>query len=552
MLDTKHPIQRLLSMLNVASPQAIISESACGLCLQTVLQAQPAIHHVFLLSAKEPFSWACSFSNVRFHNVDQQLQSSPSWRIDGNDPCYLHFTSGSTGEPKAVLGRTQGLAHFIKWEINTFALTRHSIISQLSRPTFDVYLRDIFCALCTGGMVAIPPSRDIVLEPEVLAHWIEQAEVTLIHCVPTVFRQLLMGDLSKDCFPALKQVLLAGESLLPSDVNRWVGIFGSRIELVNLYGPTETTLAKFYYRLPGRPVEGSFVPIGQPISGCQAILLRDDLQPCVRGEVGEIYIRTPFRSLGYYGRADLTEAVFVQNPFRCVSEDLLYKTGDFAIKLTDGNYRLMGRRDLQIKIRGNRVELGEIETALEELTNVAHAVVTANKAASGDYQLTAYLVLINKDAEFEVPAVRYELSRLLLPHMVPTAYVFIEALPLTPNGKVDRKALSALDGAVHATQEYEAPQGETEERLAQIWSELLGVERVGRRDNFFELGAHSLLAVRLISRIRQDFRIEVPLQTIFKALNISELGKYIDICGILNAPSPGEFLDEQNYEDGVI
>jgi non-ribosomal peptide synthetase component F len=216
-----------------------------------------------------------------------------------------------------------------------------------------------------------------------LERWIEQARITLIHCVPSVFRLLLGQGLVPSKFPALKYVLLAGESLPPVDANAWISCFGERIRLVNLYGPTETTLAKFFYRLPVEPVLDTFVPIGMPIPGAQAELLDENLVPCAQGELGEIFIRTPYRTLGYYNDLESTQAAFIRNPFNAGANDLLYRTGDLARVLPDGNFRFAGRKDFQLKIRGNRVELGEIEARLQEHPGISEAAVVAREEPSG-------------------------------------------------------------------------------------------------------------------------------------------------------------------------
>ena len=439
-----------------------------------------------------------------------------------DDPCYLYFTSGSTGKPKAILGRTVGLAHFIQWEIDSFGAAAFARVSQFTVPTFDAYLRDIFAPLCAGGTICIPPSRS-VFEPAALADWIERAGITLIHCVPTVFRLLLNGGLSAERFPQLRYVLLSGEPLLPSDANRWIRVFGGRARLVNLYGATETTMVKFCHRLPAVPIEDAFVPVGRPIPGTQAILLTEALDPCEPGTIGELYLRTPYRSLGYYKRPDLDGAAFVPNPFTGNTTDRLYKTGDFATLLPDGNFRLLGRTDGQVKIRGMRVELSEIETALAALPAVREAVVIAREDRPGDKRLVAYVAGQPGTPEPDGAALRRMLGRTLPDHMIPSHFVVLEALPQTLNGKIDRQALPAPQpgrGVGHV-----APRDATEATVAAIWAEVLGAEHVGAHDNFFELGGHSLLAAQVIAKLRRIFSVDLPLRAMFEAPTVAGLSE---------------------------
>src|SRR4249919_459247 len=438
-LDASHPAKRLRHMLEATRAGWVILEASTHGIFPGLTVTAGAAPTILVMRGEHDEVPRAGVHRVAAYSAERILLPTLP-----DDPCYIYFTSGSTGTPKAILGRVRGLAHFIQWEIAAFSLGPGSRVSQLTGPSFDVYLRDVFAPLCSGGTVCIPPTPGI-LDPVLLAHWIERAAITLIHCVPSVFRLLLRQDLAPGKFPALKFVLLAGETLPPAAANVWIACFGERIRLVNLYGPTETTLAKLFYRLPATPIADTFVPIGRPITGAEAVLLDDKLAPCAQGELGEIFIRTPYRSLGYYDAPDLTEAAFIRNPFSGATDDLIYRTGDLARVLPDGNFRFVGRKDFQLKIGGNRVELGEIEARLQEHPGVREAVVLAREDRPGDTRLVAYYVPRSSAdvAVVSAPELRAHLADLLPTFMVPALYVALESLPLSANGKLDRGALPA-------------------------------------------------------------------------------------------------------------
>jgi len=276
------------------------------------------------------------------------------------------------------------------------------------------------------------------------------------------------------------------------------------------------------------PPEGAFdgtIPIGRPIANTRIYLLDGLMQPVPVGVAGELWIGGAGVARGYLNRPELTAERFVASPF--VAGDRLYRTGDLGRYLADGNIEFLGRNDFQVKIRGYRIELGEIEAKLASHPGVREAVVAAREGPDGDRRLAAYYVA-DDGAEVSAEGLRAHLSAGLPEHMVPAAYVRLEALPLTPNGKLDRGALPAPDGEAYAQRAYEAPQGAVEAALAQIWSDLLGVERVGRRDNFFELGGHSLLATRIVNRLREAFQVALRLETLFESPTVARLAVAIE------------------------
>ncbi|HKP12457.1 MAG TPA: amino acid adenylation domain-containing protein, partial [Blastocatellia bacterium] len=505
------PNKRIEAMLEVCSPcWAILDESSIerfkGLCANAEIESEV----IPVQRIKERYS---TESMVHY-----------KWsESDPDDFCYIYFTSGSTGRPKAIAGRLKAIDHFIRWEIDAFSLSPRTRASQLTSPAFDAFLRDAFAPLCAGGTLCIPPDRDLVLEAGRLARWVDEQRVSLIHTVPSVFRLLLSQREYETRYAGVRQVLLAGEAIEPADVGRWYELTGGSARLVNLYGPTETTMTKFVYEVKEGDRQRRSVPIGKPMPGAKAVIVDDEGRVCPKGKVGEIYIRTPYRTLGYYGRADLTGEVFIENPFGKGGGDIVYKTGDLGRVLDDGDYELVGRRDQQVKVRGVRVELGEVEAGLRRCAGVAEAAVVDRADGEGNKYLCAYVVMKAGAAMAEV---KRQVAEELAEYARPSAYVELEGLPLTANGKVDRKALPAPQRQGEGTA-YQAPRGADEEIIAGVLAEVLRRERVGANENFFELGGHSLLATQVVARVRQAFGVELPLRALFEAPTAAGLAQHV-------------------------
>ncbi|MCK4259562.1 MAG: non-ribosomal peptide synthase/polyketide synthase, partial [Halanaerobiales bacterium] len=463
-------------------------------------------------------------NNINLFEFNDNLQKECLVPAEiSNEHCYIYFTSGSTGKPKAILGRHISLKHFIDWEIKEFGVDESFKVSQIISPSFDPFLRDIFVPLCSGATLCIPENREIILNPEGFMEWIDDKDITLIHMVPTIFKALIAEVEDPDCFKKLKYMLLAGEMLRGNDINKFFQLFGNRIELVNLYGPTETTLAKLFYRVKEEDANRVAVPVGKPIPGAQVMILNDDNQICEMGSIGEIYIRTPFISAGYYNNSDLTNKVFIINPFNDDSQDIIYKTGDLGRIHFNGDVEILGRVDHQVKLRGVRIELGEIENQLLQLENVKEAIVVAIEES-----LCAYAEVFTEvtDQKIEVEKLREHLRKRLPDYMIPNYFVILEKMPLTPNGKIDRKALPEPDLNNSGVQ-YVAPQNEIEEKLVEIWSEILDKEGIGISHNFFNLGGHSLKAASLVAKIHKELNVEVPLKEVFTNSTIKSLANYI-------------------------
>ena len=506
-LDPRTPERRLAALVEEVSIERFVTEAKYAPLVARIAGA--ATPQLTLVEEIDP-----SASSVR-----PAIERAP------DDMCYVYFTSGSTGRPKGIAGRLKAIDHYIRWETGTFGLGPGDRVSQLTTPSFDASLRDFFAPLAVGGTVCVPPAGT-VLDAETLVEWIHRERINVVHCVPSVFRSILNEPLDGSRFPALRHILMAGEAILPADASKWYGVFGERIKLVNLYGPSETTMTKFVHVVTPEDAHRRLIPIGKPMPGASALVVDEHNNPCPAGVVGEIYIRTPYRSLGYYGRPDLTSAVFMPNPFGSDPNDLIYKTGDLGRLLKDGSFELIGRRDYQVKVRGERIELGAIETALRAHEAIKDVVVVDREDANGTKYLCGYVVA---SREVAVPELRDFLAAELSAAAIPSAFVTLDTIPRLINGKVDRAALPIPDrDRARAEQAFEAPRTPVEEKLAQLFADVLGVSRVGIHESFFDLGGHSLLATQLVSRIRRGFEIALPVRALFETPTVAGIARHVD------------------------
>ncbi|OQX23230.1 MAG: hypothetical protein BWK80_27065 [Desulfobacteraceae bacterium IS3] len=446
---------------------------------------------------------------------------------DGN---YIIFTSGSTGEPKAILGCHKSLSHFIHWEIGEFQVDETVRISQFAPTTFDVSFRDMFVPLISGGTVCIP-TKETGSNIKHLLQWMENSKLTMVHCVPSLFR-LMMKEIEssenpRNALPTLKRFLLAGEALYGSDVIRWMEMMGDRIELVNIYGPSETTLAKAFNRIKEKPVEKNMImPVGQPISNTALLLLKDNAL-CRIGEIGEIYIKTPFRSKGYFNDSEATQKSFVHNPLTPDSEDIIYKTGDMGKYLPDRSVAFIGRLDRQVKVSGIRIELDEIETVLRNYEAIDQNVIMAYKTPEHEHRLVCYYT---EKKPLEIAQIRAWLAEYLPGYMIPSFFVKLNQFRLNIHGKIDRKALPKPEALMYEKISYEAPANEIEAALSVIWKEVLNLDTVGVNNPFFEIGGNSLSAIRIISRISKTFGAEISIKEFFEHATVRKSAKRIEMA----------------------
>ncbi|MBF0450073.1 MAG: amino acid adenylation domain-containing protein [Candidatus Magnetomorum sp.] len=468
-----------------------------------------------------------TITEKRYPENNLPLISEPD---DGN---YIVYTSGSTGEPKAILGSHKNLSHFIHWEIDEFGLDENIRVSQLSLTTVDVIFRDIFTPLISGGTVCIPGLKNFT-NIKYLLRWIETSKITLIHTVPSLFR-LIYKEIEtlfqteqvspKELYLNLKYILLVGEELYSNDVVKWMDIFEKRIELVNLYGATET-LAKVFYRIKEKPYEtNKIVPLGKPITKTAVLILNDSNELCRVGEIGQIHIKSPFLTKGYYNHPELTENSFIQNPLNTESIDIIYKTGDLGRYLSDRSIEFIGRLDRQVKINALRIELTEIEQVIMTYDKIEQTLIIAHKTQDFELRLICYYT--EKD-KINTTHLREYLLNILPSYMMPSFFVLMDDFPLNINGKIDKKALPKPEEVIYEDIKYVSPVDDTEEKLAEIWGEVLNLKKVGVNNSFFQIGGNSLSALRIISKIYQTFETEINIKDFFEKPTIRELTTLIN------------------------
>ncbi|MDB4951421.1 MAG: sypB, partial [Gemmatimonadetes bacterium] len=470
-LDPEYPAERLAYMLADSAPAAVLTQA----------RLRDRVAHagapVLVLDAPAP-AWA-------------GRPATPPARgtLTPEHLAYVIYTSGSTGMPKGVGVPHRALASQLAWAQHTWALAPHEALLQRISLSFDVSVREIFWPLTTGARVVLAPAGHG--DPDVLVATIARERIGAVHMVPSLLQLLLEHPRLGEC-THLARVMCGGEVLSPALARR----FHERLPhaaLYHMYGPTETTLAVTAARCQPGALDGR-LPLGRPVANTRLYVLDERGQPVPLGAAGELYAGGAQLARGYLARPALTAERFVPDAFGREPGARLYRTGDRVRWLPRGELEFLGRIDDQVKVRGFRIEPGEIEARLREHPAVREAVVLVREDAPGDRRLVAYVV---GDDSAGADVLRAHLAATLPEYMVPAAFVRLEALPLTPNGKIDRKALPAPEGDAFAARAYEAPAGETEQALADIWAEVLGVERVGRRDHFFELGGHSLLAVQV-------------------------------------------------------
>jgi amino acid adenylation domain-containing protein len=463
-----------------------------------------------------------------------ESSEAPDVDVSPENLAYIIYTSGSTGWPKGVLVQHANVMRLLHATQAWFSFDERDVWTLFHSYAFDFSVWEIWGALCYGGRLVVVPYL-VSRSPDAFYQLLAHERVTVLNQTPSAFRQLvqaegaLAGQAGDEATRqlALRLVIFGGEALAAEQLQPWFDRHGDECpQLVNMYGITETTVHVTYYPLRRADAErrGLGSIIGRPIPDLSVYLLDKRGQPAPVGVPGELHVGGAGVARGYLRRPELNAERFVPDPFGGTPGARLYRSGDLARYLPDGNLEYLGRIDDQVKVRGHRIELGEIEAALRQHEGLREAVVVAREDTPGDKRLVAYVV-----AEGETPSVgdlRAHLKLLVPDYMTPAHFVVLDKLPLTPNGKVDRKALPAPEGG-SAGAGYEQPRGGVEEVLAGIWGEVLRVERVGVHDNFFELGGDSILSIKVMSRAKEA-GLEFTLQNIFQNPTISELARVID------------------------
>jgi amino acid adenylation domain-containing protein len=435
---------------------------------------------------------------------------------------YVMYTSGSTGTPKGVLVPHRGVTRLA---INNgyAVIGADDRVAFAANPAFDASTFELWAPLLNGGTVVVI-SHDTVLTPDAFVRTLQEQRINILWLTVGLFHQMVTE--LEPVFAQLKILITGGDVLDPRLIARVLSNPRKRPrQLLNGYGPTETTTFATTYRIDSLPDETTSIPIGRPISNTRIYLLDPRGEPVPLGAAGELYIGGDGVAGGYLNRPELTEEKFLADPFAGDPDARMYRTGDLARYLPDGNLVFLGRNDNQVKIRGFRIELGEIEGRLTEHPGVREAAVLALDQEGGK-RLVAYVVADSDDQL--ATNLRAHVSACLPEYMVPAAFVRLDAFPLTGNGKLDRRALPVPGDAAYARAAYEAPQGETETVLAAIWAEMLGIERISRNDNFFNLGGHSFLALRVMSEINRRLKLHLTAPTFFLHPTIEQLARAIE------------------------
>ncbi|HYO16010.1 MAG TPA: amino acid adenylation domain-containing protein, partial [Thermoanaerobaculia bacterium] len=438
-------------------------------------------------------------------------------------PAYVIYTSGSTGRPKGVVVTHANVVRLFAATESWYGFGPDDIWTLFHSYAFDFSVWELWGALLYGGRLAVVPYW-LSRSPEAFYELLRAERVTVLNQTPSAFRQLLWaeGERKEPSSLALRGVIFGGEALELASLSPWFERHGDeRPRLVDMYGITETTVHVTFRQISRRDLAGSRGSVlGIPIPDLSLRVLDPDLHPQPIGVAGEICVGGAGLALGYLGRPELTAERFVPDPFGGPGARL-YRSGDLARYLPDGGLEYLGRIDHQVKIRGFRIELGEIETALASQPEVREAVVLAREDVPGDKRLVAYLVV---ERELATGELRERLQAVLPESMIPAAFVTLPALPLTANGKVDRRALPTPEaGRSELGTTYAPPEAPEEKWLAEVWAEVLDVERVGIHDDFFHLGGHSLLAARVIARLRRQFQVDLPLRSLFQTPTIAGL-----------------------------
>jgi amino acid adenylation domain-containing protein len=491
-LDPAYPQERLAAIVEDAKAPILLT-------MQSLTSVLPA-HGARLICM-----------DADWEQISQRSTENPGRNVAPSNLGYVLFTSGSTGRPKGVALEHRSAATFIQWAQEVFLPQEVAGTLFSTSICFDLSIFEIFVPLSMGGTVII--AENALALPKLAA----VRDVTLINTVPSAIAELVRLE----GVPASVQVVnLAGEAL-PTSLAQRIYDKTAVSKVYNLYGPTEDTTYSTYTLVP-RGVE---VTIGRPLPNTQAYILDETRQPLPIGVPGELYLAGDGLARGYFGRDDLTRERFVPNPFATQSGARMYRTGDLARFLADGNIQYMGRIDNQVKLRGFRIELGEIEAVLTKDPRVQSAVVIVREDNPGDKRLVAYVV----PSGASIPGAELkDLVRKRLPeYMAPSAFVEMKALPLSPNGKINRRLLPAPDWAATESGDVVEPRNELEATLVKVWQSVLHVPNIGIRDNFFDLGGHSLMAARVLSEIEKITGKELPLSALFRGATVESLAQLI-------------------------
>ena len=502
-IDPTYPQERITFMLSDAQVELLLTQ-------ENLLRALPE-HQVQTI-----------LLDTDWELIEKESVNNLEINVDSDSLAYVIYTSGSTGTPKGVLVSHQAVTRLV---INTDYIQWESCdrIAQVSNTSFDAATFEIWGALLNGAQL-IGISKETALSPKLLAEQLRTKKITVMFLTTALFNQIVSKV--ENAFQTLRYLLFGGESVDPQTVMKVVAK-GAPQHLLHVYGPTENTTFSCWYLVQQVAENATTIPIGKPIANTQAYILDANLQPVPIGVAGELYVGGDGIAKGYLNRQELTDEKFILNPFRKERANKLYKTGDLVKYLPDGNIEFLGRIDFQVKIRGFRVELGEVEAILAQHPDVQECFVLAREDRPKFKSLVAYLTIATETLTNR--QLRSFLKERLPDYMIPSAFVILDSFPLTPNGKVDRRLLLAPSQELLGESEsFIAPHTQTEKVISEIWSTLLGVEKVSIYDNFFDIGGHSLLLIQVHSKLQEAFTQPISIVDLFQYPTIHALAQYLN------------------------
>ena len=501
-LDYSMPPAKATHILNDFEPRLILTDK-----------------HNFAL-ARELASGPAKVLNV--DALDAQLaETDPGLRISPDDLAYIHYTSGSTGEPKGVVENHRNEIHNIMTNTNALRISPNDRIS-LVRANNVGATRDTLLALLNGAALFPLDIKESLTD---LAPWLLQKDITVFTCVTSIFRHAVKNLSETEQFPRLRLIHVGGEAISKADVDLYRKHFSDECLFVSRLGLSETETLTYYFINKQTEIKGDRVPVGYPLEGNDILLLDEEGREIGPNQVGEIAVKSRYLALGYWRQPELTRAKFVTDPKG--GPDRVYLTGDLGYRLPDGCLVHVGRKDFQVKIRGYKVEVPAVEIALLELPGIKQAVVLPREELPGTTRLVAYIV-VEPGRRPTMSQLQRSLRDKLPDYMRPSSFVVLDNLPLTANGKVDRKALPPpADSRSGLDTPYVAASTPLEKALVYLWGEIMGLESIGIRDDFSELGGDSLLAAQISSKINALFPLKRPLVSLFEAPTVSQLSEYL-------------------------
>ncbi|UCH93606.1 MAG: amino acid adenylation domain-containing protein, partial [Candidatus Aminicenantes bacterium] len=512
-LDPGYPAKRLIYMLKDSNVNILLTNNPNKSLAGKLIQE--AGHEIRLVNLDD-LAASTAKENVKI-------------TISPGDPAYVLYTSGSTGIPKGVMQNHRNVLHFIRVYTNQLHIHTRDRLTLFSSYSFDAAVMDIYGALCNGAAL-YPFDMKQEENPGRLSSWLEDEKITIFHSIPTVFRYFTDLLTGAEKFSALRLLVMGGEAVYQQDVEKYKKHFPGTCLFINGLGPTESTVTLQYFIDKKMEITRQAVPVGFPLEETNVYLLKDNDEEARIYEKGEIVFESDYLAVGYLNQPERTSEVFTVNPL--TDRGKIYRSGDLGIRLHNGAIEYQGRKDDQVKIKGYRVELGEIESTLDKVAGIKKSVVVSRQTSNGENYLAAYY-RAGIETEINENNIRNILNDSLPGFMIPHVFIPLEDFPLTPTGKIDRQALPKPDEAhVLAAQNYHygctAPENQIEEKMVHIWKQLLDMERISTGANFFQLGGHSLTAALLAARIFKEFNVKIPLKEIFLNPFIKELSKYIN------------------------